>query len=220
MSSWGIRTDLNVPDQIQAASDQLAALPANDPTGASRQLVSIATQGMTRLFGDILQSASDLQTRRLADTALVREYSDRPRIAIVSTRLTIDEATGVGKISFAIDLQRDTLRVLADPGQNKDAAFAFRVARGFLESVLERNVLGSVATVATTPGRSGAASVFEAAHAQNILTVAAGRRCPPLPGLAISGEAKARITQSFAAGRIVIVPTRSPSIDGQAAIGV
>ncbi len=211
----------SLPDQIQAASDKLAALPASDPTGSSRQLVSIATQGMTRLFGDILQSASDLQNRRLADTAMVREYSDRPRIAIVSTRLTIDEATGDGKISFAIDLQRDTVRVLADPGQNKvDAGFAFRVARGFLESVLERNVLGSVATVATTPGALSAASVFEAAHDQNIALVALDSdAASSLQGLAISGEAKARITQAFAAGRIVIVPTRSPLIGGQSVIG-
>ena len=142
-----------LPDQVQAASAQLAALPADDPTGQSQHLESIAVQGMTQLFGDILETASDLQTRRLADTALVRAYADRPRIAIVSTHLTVDEATGASKLSFAIDLQRDTLRVLADPGQdNVEAPAAFRMARGFLESVIERDVLGSVTTADTTPG--------------------------------------------------------------------
>ena len=138
-----------IPNQIQAASDRLAVLPANDPTGESGHLVSVAVQGMTRIFGDILQSTSDLQTRRLADTALVRAYADSPRIAIVSTHLTIDQTTGAGKISFAIDLQRDTLRVLADPGQDNDEAPRVPHGTGFLESVTERDVLGTV----TTPRR-------------------------------------------------------------------
>ena len=212
------RQSNSLASQLQSASSRLADADLIG-SATTRQLQTIIVQGLTRGIGSVMENVSQVQTAQLADTALVVAYPDRPRLTLVSSQVGEDEH-GAASIDFRIDLQRDTLRTVVDPGQNDPfAAQSFRTLRGTFQNVLERDVLALVLGEQANTALS-AASVFVAAAEQNIRIVTiTSSNIAQLDVLSFSDEAKARIAASVNAGHIVTVPERSPIVDGREAIG-
>src|SRR5206468_2212905 len=114
---------------------------------------------------------------------------------------------------FALDLRRDSIRVLPFPGQNLSVIPAFGFMRGVSENLIETRSLGLTAPETDQSRSVSAISVFEQARAQNIATVfLAAATISELDALTISSEAKARISAAVAAGRLVLVPRSSVTI--------
>ncbi len=83
--------------------------------------------------------ASDQETANLERGFSVVAYSRLPKITAFTSKLAT--ASGQSTLSFSIDMIRDTLGVIAAPGQNAQAAFQFAAARGVFDSFLESQVL-------------------------------------------------------------------------------
>ena len=117
---------------------------------------------------------------------------------------------------LGIDLMRDSIRELGHPGQDRNAFLVFNAARGVTEGALENDVVA--AFVGAQPDSvNSTASVFDAAAAQHIaLTLVTPQNPVILNGLAISAQAKARITSALSSGYSVVVPTQSVAINGSA----
>src|SRR5262249_35648302 len=124
--------------------------------------------GLTRLMGIDFLANSDRVTSDTARGAGVHAYSDRPRLILTSRRSNAAQ-TSSANIQLAIDLLRDTLRVVVPPGQNVLALQSFNLARGLLETSLESALVDQFAA---SDGGSGinasAATVLAAAVAQGI----------------------------------------------------
>ena len=132
-------------------------------------------------------------------------------------KLNVDQTTGAASLSYAIDLRRDTLRVIAAPGQDPNATVEFNLVRGVSESVVERSVLQAITP--TTNGQPGqvysTATVFDVAQAQGVpLIVITQDTLGLLDGLAIDANAKAEITTEVTQGNMVIVPAQNVPVNG------
>jgi len=97
----------------------------------------------------------------------------------------------------------------------------FQAARGVLEDVVETNVFPQPTASGgfTVAFHASATSVFTAAAAQNIpIITLTPVTIDQVQSLAISADAKARITTALQAGKDVVVPTQGPTIEGKPAI--
>ena len=177
--------------------------------------------GMTRLDSANFFSVSDFSTGRLANDSLVQAYFDRPRIVIVSSQAQPVEGTTADSFNFSIDLREDHIRALAYPGQDPSSVPSFNIARGINENVIETNVTAFLnAPGAAQPPVVSTAAIFQAAKDQGVeLTVITSENLLQLNDLNISAEAKARITSAVAAGKVVITPTRSVTLNGGQTVG-
>jgi uncharacterized repeat protein (TIGR01451 family) len=201
--------------QLQTQLSQITA--ATNPSPA--QLTSVLTQSaieLTRALGDAVMTASDASTSRLAGDSLVRAYFDRPRLILVSHRLTIDTSAQTAKDAFTIDLRRDSLRALSFPGQTVSNFRSFNAIRGVAESAIEQNVPALLLSAQQPPLQSvSAVSVFQAALAQRIgLAAITKNNLATLDTLGVSADALARITQAILEGEAVIVPVQPVSLNG------
>src|SRR5262249_4854801 len=161
-------------------------------------------------------AVSQQHTTQIARSSDVQAYFDRPSVILVSGRNTLDQATKSVTHTFAIDLVRDSLRAVAAPGQSTTATIAFNAVRGVYENVSEANV---VQLAASSTGQSvqvnNTGTVFQLATAQGIpLTLITPATMGLLDGLAISAEAKARITTALGQGFDVVVPTQGVVLNG------
>ncbi len=164
----------------------------------------------TSLAGSRQLALSDGLARILADRALVHAYFDSPRILAVSTRSTSDQQA----LSLEIDVLRDTPRAYGRSGQAADAATFLRYLHGLADSVLESQTASALAGQNGTP--SAAIDTFLAALATPGASVVpiASEHLTTLADLAISDEAKARITTAATAGALVLVPSTMVSVNG------
>lgn len=202
--------------QVAELQEQLDALTNTDGTlpPDALPLLQKLNIGLTRLNAANYILASDVFIDSFADSSLVKAYFDRPRIIIASAQSVLDETSGEPMQRLSIDLRRDAIRAIAFPGQSQIATAGFQLARGLENSILESAVLQIVAGEGVTS--PDAATVFLEASDQNIpVTLISQENLGQLDGLDISLEAKARITAAVAAGRTVLTPTRSVTIDGK-----
>jgi uncharacterized membrane protein len=173
--------------------------------------------GLTRALADEFHDLSDSHTRQLAAEAMVAAYYDQPRLVLVTSKADLKAASPVTTLTTAIDLVRDTLRVVAAPGQSTSAPVAFNLARGLYETAVERNVIARLGDLSGRPQPiTNTGDVFNAAAAQGIpLTSITPQTLAQLDGLDLPAEAKARITVDVSQnGMLVIVPTRSVLVNG------
>ncbi|WP_165224659.1 transglutaminase domain-containing protein [Aquisphaera insulae] len=144
----------------------------------------------------------------------VRAYRSSPTIVLATSHL--DEPTaGSQQLRLALDLRRNAMRVLAAPGQPDDAVLGFQVARGILDTIIEGLVMTPPA--GTPPGAVltpiNTMEIFRIAADQGIASTLIGREnLARLDGLAISGEARARIADAAQAGKIVLVPVKAVTV--------
>jgi uncharacterized membrane protein len=159
-------------------------------------------------------AVSDYTADAYGQALLVKPYPDSPRIWTISWEE--DVLTGAGRLMM--DLRRDDIRTLAYPGQTLVGLSAFNTARGMFEMSLESELLEEVGTEPVI----SVANVFAAAESQSIpLAQILVTGLDYLETLAISDEAKARITAHLQAHptHVVVVPTASPLLGGEEAIG-
>ena len=153
----------------------------------------------------MMASASDDALHEAASLLAVERYYDSPRVIITS----LTELAG-GGTAFGLDLRRDSIRVLAHPGQDKMAEQVLRAQRGVLDGALEGIVLEGIT------GRPAitAPAVFAAAEAQGIdlVSLSPGDRAA-LDGLALPKDARARISRALESGYSVAVPQRFVTLD-------
>ncbi|MGE3818073.1 MAG: Ig-like domain repeat protein [Isosphaeraceae bacterium] len=172
----------------------------------------------TREIATNFISQSDEATDRISERSLIKAYFDRPRLIIVSNRFPGAQDRDAG--TLAIDLRRDSIRALPFPGQDESAALVFATVRGIAESVLEGEVMRAFVSRLnagqTTVGIIlDVGTIFTAARAQGIAPVLIRPDNPGvLQGLALSDQAKARITSALDRGQDVIVPSRMVDVDG------
>jgi uncharacterized membrane protein len=166
---------------------------------------------LTRAYGIGFQILSDLRTDLVSKASLVKAYFVRPRLTLVSSRLTIEDGAQSPKLEFAIDLRKDDIRAAPFPGQSVEAQRAFHATRGLVENVVERDVLSLFLDEVGTGFRDvSTASIFEGALTQGLGLVVIGEgNQAVLDALEISAEAKARISEAIAQDRNVIVPGQS-----------
>jgi uncharacterized membrane protein len=170
----------------------------------------------TRLAGFDYLSYSDAMTKATASVSGVSAYSDCPRLILVSTGIQQATASQGASIMLGIDLRRDAVRAIPAPTQSAAAAHSFQVTRGFQETTLENDV-GSQLTSQNGVLSQGisTATVMDATANQNIPLVFLTQDTESdLDSLRIPSEAKARIMQTLAAGKAVLVPSQGVTLAG------
>jgi uncharacterized membrane protein len=212
--------------QLQAVESQRAALQAQLQAAGGSPSEALLQQASTlfkqyitllqRSLGASYAAASDASADQLATTMFAAAYAARPRLAIVSAHVAQEGTSAT--LNLGMDLLRDTLFVVAAPGQSTATPFAFAVAQGINDSSTEGNVLASV-TEAGVAAVLSAAAIIQAAQDQGIgILVLTSQNASLLDTLAISANAKALISQALANNEAVLVPSQSPTVNGQAAI--
>ena len=184
----------------------------NEQLSAFRQATA-TVEDVSRLTQKVhllsFAATSDYAATRLGNGLLVKPYVRSPRILMTSWER--DDARDTDKILF--DLRRDDLRTVVYPGQAAEALVAFNHGRGILETMLEADLMRQM--TGTTP--QSVAAVLQQADSQGIpLATLTTQDGAELASLDISDDAKARIALELQKPQnIVVVPSRSVTIDGQ-----
>jgi uncharacterized membrane protein len=208
---------------LQNELNQLQSLSSSSSAGDDVDFSAMfqhALRDANIVTGLSFLASSDVQSARVADSALVQEYADRPRLILLTNRLE-PSADGTSTVLVSsVDLRRDTVRAIAYPGQATDAATTFNILRGLLESQLESDVLTPTSAQSGQTGvltQASAASIYDAAVAQGIPIVPVNsQNLSILDTLSISAEAKARITTDVTNNTdlMVFVPSQSVVVNG------
>ncbi len=204
-------------DAARLSSIQASANPDSNLAAAALNNTLI---DQSRSYLVSLMAVSDGETDRLAATDLLKAYFDRPRVTIVGVNLSPINNTS-SQLSFEADLRRDTIRAIAYPGQATSVVAPFQTDRGILESVAEGSVFPATSSDngLTLQFHANAAAVIGAAAAQNIpLLSLTPADIAQVSGLPISADARARITSALEAGKNVIVPSTTVTLNGLPAI--
>jgi uncharacterized membrane protein len=209
--------------RVLAQENQTLAQELQIASGSSVLSPRMGAQGqryltnLTRYYGASYLYASDVYTNSLGHEARVVAYSDRPRLVLTSVQLTLSNDQKTATLTERIDLRRDSVRAIAAPGQNVASAAAFNTARGLLDNYTESNTIqpqppSNGLTVATPVSTL---TIFQAAAAQQIpIAKISSANLSQLDALAISAEARARITTAIGNGKVVFVPNQSVQVNG------
>ncbi|MFN8389804.1 MAG: transglutaminase family protein [Bdellovibrionota bacterium] len=205
-------------DALETALKNLGNAPlASDPVFAqqSNKRILEASIVSAQLTTQRFLRDSDLTAHFSADSLLVRSYADEPRLIFASTTLDTHDASNP-QMALRMDLRKDSIRVVPAPGQPKDVAFSFRQSRGFFESELEDRAVK--AGTSNTPVSTF--SIFQAAVEQGIgFAVLSASNPQEIDNLAISPQAKSRISQALASGKYVQTPAAMVNINGHPEVG-
>lgn len=207
-----------------ALAQQMAGASGDALASLQQQAKTLGTQymiGVERVEADYYAAVSDMVARQHAASSLVKAYFDSPRITIVSNHLAPGAAPDTLVTQHSIDLRKDDIRAIAYPGQGGAAALGFATARGFSDNIIEANALTVISGPDFNDGSPvNTIAVFEAAQAQGIeIAVLTSNDLAEVASLAISAEAKARISATLMAGRFVFVPRSAVQIDGKTTVG-
>jgi large repetitive protein len=202
--------------QLQAVN---FANPSPSDMLVLHQANTLAFDGNTlagRLLATEFLILSDTATGMLANDMYVQPLWDSPRIAVASVRIAVNAGTAALQVS--LDNLKDDLHVVLPPGQVPDVLLPFQISRGSLQPRVEQTVLGYARN--TLPAGQitsfGASDIFDAARTQHAgALVVAASNLYVLDGTNFSADAKARIADSAAAGKIVIAPGTAPLVAGQ-----
>ena len=177
--------------------------------------VEDTTQALNRLLAASFVALSDQASADLAATGLVKAYPDSPRITIASTVISPTAVVTQAVPVLSLDLLHDSVRVLAYPGQARNAEKVYRLTRGITEKFLEQQVgEGLIDTDGGTRVYS-VAGILQAAVDQGIPLVAVDAdHLDVLARTDISEEAQARIVQAVQQGDTVLVPKRMVQYNG------
>lgn len=165
---------------------------------------------------------SDHYLRQMRDAHQVRAYYHSPRITLFETRVGLDE--NAPTLRLGLDLRRNHVLALPYPGQSAFDFFAFNLAKGRMDSILEHLTVEHFLAEDHPEVRRGAqpVKVLQAAKARAVrLDVLRGEQDIPtrLEPLPLSTEAKARIADALRSGHVVNVPVEMVLVDGRPSIG-
>lgn len=189
---------------LQAQANQ----EANKNSAAGATIPQLVTFAHAELAG--FSTLSDRLAENTAALSNVLGYFDRPRVTMLSSQVTI--AGSQATVNLRIDLINDLMRSVAFPGQNIQAALTFAGARGFIDTVIEGNILPA------PPGSSNvnAVVVIEAAQRQGVpLAVVTSSNIALLQECNLPSDTKARIVAAVNTGLTVIVPTSAVLVNGR-----
>lgn len=192
----------------------LSSLPEEDVVAAAEYVEQytepiITSQMQTlALLGATFQRAALSEEQQFdPSTMLVRSYPDAPQLLLM-TQTTLSDTQ-----ELTFELLNIAERAIAYPGQAKEAEFSANMMRTMFAKDAEYQIL----SVALTESPQSAYNTFATALNQNLpLTMATLKE---LANLAISDEAKARITEALLEGYLVIVPQEMVEVEGVESIG-
>jgi uncharacterized membrane protein len=206
-------------EHYQAKIDELIANNANVAvTAETSGLVRSALTASNQLRIAHFLALSDSFTIPSANGLRVKAYFDSPRITIVKT---VAREQG-DELAFmqSIDLRKNDMRVLSGPGEVPAAAVSYEILRGMTDTNAETVVMDLPQTGTTNAQPLSAAAIIQLAKEQGIaLAILAPGDSALLDTLAISAEAKARITLALADGKIILVPRQSVVVGSTQHIG-
>ena len=216
----GPTTNQLVQNNLQADLALLSNQNAANATTVVPSTLSEVLIGQTRDYLTALLGASDAATSGLAGQELIEAYFDRPQITIVDATVST-QGTSTALLTFEADLERDTIRAIAYPGQATSVLAPFQGARGLLENAIETDVFPQPAAIngLQVEAHSSTTTVFQAAATQGIPLVAVTpASAAVLDTLMIDPVAKARITTALLAGDDVVVPSQDVTEGGTATV--
>jgi hypothetical protein len=192
---------------IEAARTGTA--PAGLGEGAERGDAPLAVLGLAAETQGLVGA---LLANRFQDVTL---YRPEPALIAYETGYRVGEGQVVGRRGY--DIIHSRVRAVA----RSDGGLVPGVARlaGVVETLLESELLRPLADV-PLPKPLGTPEIFEAAVQQDIdlVLLRPGMANAELVALAIPESVKTDIATELARGYAIIVPARSPDVDGKAAI--
>lgn len=199
-------------------------LTAEDQTAVSRYAAlnrAALTAGGSVVLGAFLLD-SDHYLRQMRDAHQVRAYYHSPRITSFEAHLSLDG--NAPTLRLGLDLRRNHVLAVPYPGQSAFDFFAFNLAKGRVDSLLEYLTVEHflVEDHPEVRRRASPIQVLQAAKTQAVrLGVLRGEQDIPtrLEPLPLSPEAKARIADALRSGEVVNVPVEMVQVDGQPSIG-
>jgi transglutaminase-like putative cysteine protease/uncharacterized membrane protein len=215
-------------DQLSADLAQLGSLAATLSQASQADQDALAPQatdllrdvmiGMARFRLAQFLTSSSFYSDLYAANMHVSAYFDSPRIAVFRSKLAPAADGSVG-LDIAFDILKNNIRTVVAPGENAAEGIAFNMVRGPMDTGIETSVNSAPSDlqgISLTTGIS-AQTIFAAAQAQGIsTTILLPSDIAILDTLNLSADAKALITVTLARGDIVVVPSESVQIDGQA----
>jgi hypothetical protein len=166
-----------------------------------------------RMISIAFTAISDGLLGRVADTTgrILRIYTDTPRVYVAE----LSAWDGTPRLN--LDLRRDQPRVVVS-GFRRDQLFVAEVLHGVVNGTLERLVIGFFAdgkpAQESPPAPVMSTSlVFERAQAEKIPTVLLAHNSAALAA-SVPEDARARIDESLATGRVIVAPDRPVAVAG------
>ena len=130
---------INYQSQVAStpAGTELDALDGQADDELTDSFVAMARSRLAEF--DIL---SDSVTNSIEAASGVLAYLASPRITILSSTATVAQ-DGSSTLQFSLDLRDDDIQAIALPGNTVATTIAFNIARGFGESEIEAEALGT-----------------------------------------------------------------------------
>ncbi len=211
--------------QFEALDQSLAGVTSGDPAeqalgNDASSLVQATLIAVTRSQLAEYLTLSDTNTALFSQNMDVLAYFDSPRITIEHAQLIVGTDNSVS-FTLAVDLDRDDIRAIAAPGQNKAMAISFNLVRGQMDTYIESVVTGALQNQQSGSFQASAAisayGVMSAAQTQGVaFTLLAPGDQATLDSFGFSSAANALITESLGQGDFVLVPVHSIQINGAA----
>ncbi len=209
---------------ILSSKPQLDALLASNPTSLSpeqqafatkvRELQIEALRQLTTFIGEQFLSISSTLNKAVEASTYSRIYADSPRLIVITQRVKIENNQGSSETK--IDLLKDGARIVLAKGQSSDARLAAGMQRGIAENIAETSAM----EIPGLPSPVSTNTILLAAKAQNIpMATLSMTNAPLLEELPLSAQAKARISQALATGKLVLVPSAMVSMNGVQTVG-
>ncbi|HYF63522.1 MAG TPA: transglutaminase family protein, partial [Herpetosiphonaceae bacterium] len=209
----------------QALSAINAEIKATAPNSAARTLKErdaapiLKTALMQAQYFTILSfyNNSDHATAMFDNSYLTESYMDSPRVVIASNSLSVPEdPAGLPGLDHSIDLLKNDIRTIAQPGQATLAELYLNHGRGMTDIAIESDLLKRLAGADVV----STFNVMRTAQSQGIpLAGIAAQNIADLQTMDLSTEAKARIRQAASRGMLVVVPERMVTIGSKTTVG-
>lgn len=208
-------------------ADQLTAVLNNDnslPDGPDAEIAANTLDTLSHEFsvsdntylGDLFLVQSDGAAQTAGTIYQTLSYEAAPRIVVVSDNLPPDAESGAATLDLQLDLLDDTSQSLAAPGQVAAAAQLLNYTKGLTDSIIETDVIQTVASGDDTVESSIDILNQALAVAGSVLLPVTTKDLDQLSALGLSLDANALITQEVQDGEIVLVPTKTVQINGVA----
>lgn len=203
--------------QLDAIKPQVDAIPASGPQSPQQQAVLSEALNLTRetlvsnaeILTMAFAGAADVALGQLEQGYLTQGYYTSPRLLIALTKREADT------LSVKLDLRKNDLRAVPEPGQVSGIGFAFEMARGLMESTLE----GEIFTQVTGSQAISVADIFGQLGDDASLVLITKDNLQLLEETGLSATAKARISTATTAGKAILAPTDMVTIGDLTTVG-
>lgn len=211
----------NTPSEFTTLAKEIAKTFGSAESGTGFQQSIQSAQYVLATSGEAFFAMSGNFNDQYATASLIRSYYDTPAVAVAfQTVATVGtEASAAVTLTVGLDLLKSSTsrRAIVYPEQSLQARFSFNVLAGISDKTVEKTLWDALPAAipdakAQIVHQVSTADVLAAAHSQQIpfVTVVDRRE---LESLAISDEAKARISKALDRGANVLVPSQMVQVD-------